>query len=63
MPVERAGQVSRGLRLTFAATSVLFLIALAISPVKDFLREWKHYKRAYAAFAETRPDTKRLLAD
>jgi len=63
MPAERSGQVSRGLRLAFATTSVLFLIALAISPVKDFLREWKHYKRAYAAFAETRPDTKRLLAD
>jgi mono/diheme cytochrome c family protein len=63
MPAERVGQVARGLRLAFATTSVLFLIALAISPVKDFLREWKHYKRAYAAFAETRPDTKRLLAD
>ncbi len=40
-----------------------FLLALAISPVKDFLREWKHYKRAYVRFAQTRPDTKRLLAD
>ena len=39
------------------------MVALAISPVKDLLREWKHYKRAYVRFAQTRPDTKRLLAD
>jgi cbb3-type cytochrome oxidase cytochrome c subunit len=31
--------------------------------VKDLLREWKHYKRSYVRFAETRPDSKRLLAD
>jgi mono/diheme cytochrome c family protein len=63
MPAEHMGQVSRGLRIAFATASVLFLVALAISPVKDLLREWKHYKRAYVRFAETRPDTKRLLAD
>ena len=27
------------------------------------MREWKRYKRAYVRFAQTRPDTKRLLAD
>jgi mono/diheme cytochrome c family protein len=63
MPAEQMGQISWRLRLTFTVTSVLFLIALAISPVRDFLREWKHYKRAYVRFAQTRPDTKRLLAD
>ena len=63
MPAEHMGQISRRLRLAFAVASVLFLIALAISPVQGFLREWKHYKRAYVRFAQTRPDTKRLLAD
>ena len=63
MPAEQMGQISRRLRLAFAVTSVVFLVALAISPVKDLLREWKRYKRAYVRFAQTRPDTKRLLAD
>jgi mono/diheme cytochrome c family protein len=57
------GQVSRRLRLILAVASVLFVIALAISPVKDLLREWKRYEREYVSFAETRPDTKRLLSD
>ena len=35
MPAERMGEVSRRLRMAFAVASVLFLIALAISPVKD----------------------------
>jgi mono/diheme cytochrome c family protein len=63
MPAEQMGQISERLRRTFAVASVLFLLALAISPVRDFLREWKRYKRAYVRFAQTRPDTKRLLAD
>ena len=63
MPAERMGQISRRLRLTFTVASVVFLLALAISPVRDLLREWKQYKRAYVRFAQTRPDTKRLLAD
>jgi mono/diheme cytochrome c family protein len=63
MPAEQMGQISRRLRLTFAVTSIVFLVALAISPVRDLLREWKHYKRAYVRFAQSRPDTKRLLAD
>ncbi|MFZ0819118.1 MAG: c-type cytochrome [Candidatus Acidiferrales bacterium] len=57
------GRISRRLRLILAVASVLFVIALAISPVKDLLREWKRYKRDFVSFAETRPDTKRLLAD
>jgi len=63
MPAERMEEVSRGWRMAFAVASALFVIALAISPVKDLLREWKHYKRAYVRFAQARPDTKRLLAD
>lgn len=63
MPAEQMGQISPRLRLIFAVTSILFLLALAISPIRDFRKEWKRYKRAYVRFAETRPDTKRLLAD
>jgi mono/diheme cytochrome c family protein len=63
MPAEGMGQISRRLRVALAVSSVIFVIALAISPVKDLLREWKRYKRDYVSFAQTRPDTKRLLAD
>ncbi len=63
MSAEDMGRVSRRLRIAFAVFSVLFLAALAISPVKDLTREWKRYKRDYARYAESRPDTKRLLMD
>ncbi len=63
MPAEEMGKLSRGLRLAFAISSVAFVAILAISPVKDLRREWKQYKRSYVRFAQTRPDTKRLLAD
>ena len=39
------------------------MAVLAISPFKDFRREWKQYKRSYQRFAQSRPDTKKLLAD
>jgi mono/diheme cytochrome c family protein len=63
MPAEDMGRLPFRLRYGFAVSSVLFLAVLAISPVKDLQREWKQYKRGYVRFAETRPDTKRLLAD
>ncbi|MGH9773899.1 MAG: c-type cytochrome [Candidatus Acidiferrales bacterium] len=63
MAAEDMGKVSRRARFAFAVSSVAFLAVLAISPVKDFRLEWKQYKRAYVRFAETRPDTKRLLSD
>jgi mono/diheme cytochrome c family protein len=63
MASEDMGRVSRRLRMVFAITSVAFVAALAISPIKDLLRPWREYKRAYVRFAQTRPDTKRLLAD
>ena len=63
MPAEDMGRVSFRLRYAFAVSSVVFVAVLAISPVKDLRREWKQYKRGYVRFAETRPDTKRLLAD
>jgi len=63
VPVEEMGKVSKRLRFVFAVSSVLFLAVLAVSPIKDSLREWKRYKRDYVRFAQQRPDTKRLLAD
>ena len=63
MPAEDMGKLSGRLRLAFAVSSVIFVVTLAISPFKDLRREWKRYKRGYARFAQTRPDTKRLLAD
>ncbi|MBI4547151.1 MAG: c-type cytochrome [Ignavibacteriae bacterium] len=32
------------LRIYFAASSIVFLVVLAISPLKDFFREWKWYQ-------------------
>lgn len=49
--------------MAFALSSVIFLAVLAVSPAKDYLSEWRRYEKAYAQFARTRPDTKRLLAD
>jgi mono/diheme cytochrome c family protein len=60
---EQMGKVTRQMRFLFALLSVVFVAVLAISPAKDLGREWKRYKRSYARFAQTRPDTKRLLAD
>lgn len=63
MASEEMGKVTNRLRLAFAIMSVVFLLVLAISPFRDLLREWKHYKREYVRFAESRPETKKLLAD
>jgi len=35
------------LRATFAVVAVLFLVVLAVSPLKDYLREWKKYQNGY----------------
>ena len=63
MPAEDTGKLPPRLRILFAISSVIFVVVLAISPVKDLRRQWKQYKRDYIRFAQTRPDTKRLLAD
>ena len=63
MSAEDMGKLTTGTRLIFAVSSVIFLMVLAISPFKDYRREWKQYKRSYVKFAQTRPDTKKLLAD
>lgn len=60
---EDMGKVSRRLRWAFAVSSVVFLAVLAVSPVRDYLRSWKRYERDYVRFAQSQPDTKRLLAD
>jgi len=63
MPAEDMGKVTKRLRLIFAVSSLVFVIVLAISPVRDYLSNWRRYERSYVHFAESRPDTKRLLAD
>ena len=63
MPAEDMGNLTRRIRYVFAVSSVIFLVVLAISPFKDYRREWKQYKRSYIRFAQSRPDTKRLTAD
>jgi mono/diheme cytochrome c family protein len=63
MPAEEMGKLSERSRLTLAISTVVCVLVLAISPVKDFLAEWKHYKRSFVKFAQGRPDTKKLLAD
>ena len=63
MAPEEMGKVSQRVRIAFAVSSVIFLAVLAVSPIKDTLREWRRYKRDYVRFAQTRPDSKRLLAD
>jgi mono/diheme cytochrome c family protein len=60
---EDMGKISKRVRFAFAVSSVIFLVVLAVSPVKDYLSEWRHYQKDYAKFAEGRPDTKTLLAD
>jgi cbb3-type cytochrome oxidase cytochrome c subunit len=63
MPAEEMGKLTDRTRLIFAISSVAFLAVLAISPFKDFRREWKQYKRSYVRFAQRRPDTRSLLSD
>ena len=63
MPAEAMGKITNRMRLVFAVSSVVFLAVLAISPFKDFRLEWKQYKRSYLRLAQSRPDTKKLLAD
>ena len=63
MSAEEMGKVSEKMRRTLAFCTLLFLGVLAISPIKDFRREWKQYKRSYVKYAQSRPDTKKLLAD
>jgi hypothetical protein len=51
MPAEEMGKLTERTRLIFAISSVVLLAVLAISPFKDFRREWKQYKRSYLRFA------------
>jgi mono/diheme cytochrome c family protein len=63
MSAEDMGRVPYKLRLAFAVMSVLFLIVMAISPVKDMLLPWRSFKRQYVQFANSRLEHKSLLAD
>lgn len=62
LAMEVSGAVSTRLRFVFAAVTLLFVAALAISPVKDYFSEWKRYQRGYVRYVQTRSDTKTLLA-
>lgn len=63
MPAEDKGKLSDKMRVMFTISTVACVLVLAISPLKDFRAEWKHYKRWFVKYAQTRPDTKKLLAD
>jgi nitric oxide reductase subunit C len=63
MAAEEMGRLSMKLRVAFSILSILFVAALAVSPLKDFWREWKRYRKEYVRFAENRPETKLLLAN
>jgi cbb3-type cytochrome oxidase cytochrome c subunit len=63
MTASKMGQVSKRLRVTFAVVTVVFVAILAVSPVKDYFREWKRFQRDYTLYAATRPDSKLLLND
>src|SRR5215468_3685944 len=63
MSADEMGKVSDRMRRLLAVCTLVFLGVLAISPIKDFRREWKQYKRSYVKYSQTRPDTKKLLAD
>ena len=51
MSSEGMGRVSDRLLRLLALCTVLFLGVLAISPIKDFRREWRQYKRSYVKYA------------
>jgi mono/diheme cytochrome c family protein len=63
MTAEEMGRVSRRLRVSFAIATVAFVAVLAVSPVKDYFQEWKRNEKDYVRYAQTRPDTKHLLAE
>ena len=42
-------------RISFALSSVIFLIVLAISPLKDFFHEWKWYQYEYNSLINDSP--------
>jgi len=49
------GKLTYRMRLAFAVATVICLLVLAISPVKDFRAEWKKYKRSFVRYAQGRP--------
>jgi mono/diheme cytochrome c family protein len=62
MSKEQMGVVPKHLRAIFALVTVVFVAVLAISPVKDYFSEWKRFQRDYVRYAQTRSDTKALMA-
>ncbi len=44
------------LRKIFALIAILFMLVLAVSPLKDHLREWKRYQTSYNHLIESLPE-------
>jgi mono/diheme cytochrome c family protein len=42
-------------RVVFAASSIALLVVLAVSPLKDFFREWKKYQHRYNEMVDQLP--------
>jgi cbb3-type cytochrome oxidase cytochrome c subunit len=63
VPSEEMGRASKRLRMIFAVSTVLFVVVLAISPVRDYFAQWKSYERKYVAFTSTRANSRQLMAD
>ncbi len=45
----------RDIRKVFAAVAVLFLLILAVSPLKDYMKEWRRYQVGYNKYIENLP--------
>lgn len=45
----------KSLNKLFAVSSLIFLGVLAVSPLKDYFREWRQYQKAYNHLIETLP--------
>ena len=64
MSAEKMGTLTYRTRLAFAVCSVIFLVVLAISPFKDYRREWKQSKRSSPGSSPYCPRVSfRLLAE
>jgi len=62
MAAEDMGKLPEKMRLAFAVTTIVCVVVLAISPLKEFRAEWRQYRRSFVKFAQGRPDTEELLA-
>lgn len=57
-----SGRTSTRLWLAFALSSLACLVVLAVSPIKDYLREYRHYQDGYRAQLLASASTSKELA-